>query len=140
MAKTLPQELRDRVLAAYDRGMKTHQIAEVFLVSKAWARGVKQRKRETGITTALPRGGATHVKIDPGRLRELVEAHPDLTSAEYHAKLGIDCGVSAVDQALRRHGFTYKKRRWWPPSKTAPTSGNAGNAGTKRSPASRPSG
>ena len=36
MAKPYPQELRDRVLAAYDRGMKTRQIADVFAVSPAW--------------------------------------------------------------------------------------------------------
>ncbi|MEM1097151.1 MAG: hypothetical protein AAGH92_00040 [Planctomycetota bacterium] len=139
MAKTYPQELRDRLLAAYGRGMKTHQIAELFLVSKAWARGVKQRRQETGITTALPRGGAMNVKIDPVRLGELVEAHPDRTAAEYHAMLGIDCGVSAVDQALRREGYTYKKRRWWPPSRTARTSGKAATVGVKRNPRRRPS-
>ena len=121
MAKTYPQELRDRVLAAYDRGMKTQQIAELFLVSKAWARGVKQRKQESGLTTALPRGGAMNVKIDHDRLRALVAQHPDATAAELHAKLGVDCGVSAVDQALRRHGLTYKKRRSMRRNRTART-------------------
>jgi transposase len=121
MAKAYPQELRDRVLAAYQRGMKTHQIAEVFVVSKAWARRVKQRMEASGETTPRPRGGAWNVKIDPDRLRELVERHPDATAAEYHAMLGIDCSVSAVDQALRRHGLTDKKRRSWRPSRTART-------------------
>jgi len=41
-------DLRDRVLAAYDRGMRTKQIAEVFQVSPAWARRIKQCRRETG--------------------------------------------------------------------------------------------
>ncbi|MEM8738841.1 MAG: hypothetical protein AAGG38_10250 [Planctomycetota bacterium] len=36
MGRAYPQELRDRVLAAYDRGMKTTRIAEVFAVSPAW--------------------------------------------------------------------------------------------------------
>ena len=35
MAVSYSQDLRDRVLAAYDRGMKTKEIAEVFCVSKA---------------------------------------------------------------------------------------------------------
>ena len=35
MAKPYPQELRDRVLAAYDRGMKTKAIATLFQVSPA---------------------------------------------------------------------------------------------------------
>lgn len=121
MAKTYPQELRDRVLAAYDRGMKTRQIADVFQVSKAWARRVAQVRRETGRTTPLPRGGVTVVKVDPQRLRELVERHPDATAAEYHAWLGVDCSVSAVDRALRRQKLTRKKRRSSRPSRTAPT-------------------
>jgi len=32
------RDLRDRVLAAYDRGMKTKQIADLFEVSSSWAR------------------------------------------------------------------------------------------------------
>ena len=121
MAKAYPQELRDRVLEAYGRGMKTHQIAEVFVVSKSWARRVKQRMEASGETTPRPRGGARNVKIDPGRLRDLVAEHPDATAAEYHAMLGIDCSVSAVDQALRRHDLTYKKRRSSRRNKTART-------------------
>lgn len=121
MAKTYPQELRDRVLAAYDRGMRTQQIADVFQVSKAWARRVEQVRRETGRTTPLPRGGVTVVKVDPDRLRELVGAHPDATAAELHALLAVDCSVSAVDHALRREKLTYKKRRSSRWSKTART-------------------
>ena len=121
MAKTYPQELRDRVLAAYERGMKTQPIAEMFLVSKAWERGVKQRPQQTGQTTALSRGGATYLKVDPDRLRQLVADHPDATAAELHALLGVDCSVSAADQALRRHKLTYKKRRSSRRNRTART-------------------
>ena len=42
------QDLRDRIVAAYERGMKTKQIAVMFEVSPAWARRVKQRLREHG--------------------------------------------------------------------------------------------
>lgn len=48
MGVTHSQDLRDRVLAAYNRGMQTRQIAEVFAVSASWARRVKQRRREAG--------------------------------------------------------------------------------------------
>lgn len=116
------QDLRDRVLAAYDRGMQTKQIAEVFSVSPAWARRVKQRRREAGETMPRPRGGVTVVKIDMDRLRELVHAQPDATTQELHARLGIDCSESAVGMALRRLDLSFKKRRSTPPSGTARTS------------------
>ena len=42
MAAPYSQDLRDRVLSAYDRGMKTGEIADVFGVSPAWARRIKR--------------------------------------------------------------------------------------------------
>jgi len=51
MGVAYTQDLRDRVLAAYDRGMKAKQIAELFEVRSSWARRVKQRRHETDETT-----------------------------------------------------------------------------------------
>ena len=122
MAKTYSQDLRDRVLAAYDRGMKTKQIAETFAVSRAWARRVRQCRRETGRTTALPRGGATIIKIDMQRLAELVQEQPDATLLELRDRLGVECTESAICLALKRLGLTFKKSRSMPPNKIAPMS------------------
>ena len=102
MGAPYAQDLRDRVLAAYDRGMKTKQIAELFEVSSSWARRVKQRRRETGETSPRPRGGATVIKIDLDRLAKLVKQRPDATIKELHALLGVDCVESAVCMALNR--------------------------------------
>lgn len=109
MAKPYPQELRDRVLAAYDRGMKTKQIATVFAVSRAWARRLKQRRSQTGQTQPRPMGGVRVVKIDLARLRQLVDQQPDATIVELHQRLGSACCVSAVAMALRRLGLSLKK-------------------------------
>lgn len=103
------QDLRDRVLAAYDRGMKTKQIADLFEVSSSWARRVKQRRRESGETAPRSRGGATVIKIDLARLAELVRQRPDATTRELHGLLGADCCESAVGFALRRLGLSFKK-------------------------------
>lgn len=115
------QDFRDRVLAAYDRGMKTKQIADLFQVSSSWARRVKQRRRETGETAPRPRGGATVIKIDLARLAELVRQRPDATTREWHALLGADCCESAVGLALQRLGLSFKKRRFTRRSKTVRT-------------------
>jgi transposase len=118
MGKSYPQELRDRVLGAYDRGMKTKQIADTFQVCPAWARRVKQRRRETGETAPRPMGGVTVVKIEMERLRELVRQQPDATIKELHQRLGIVCSESAVGMALKRLGLSFKKRRCMPRSRT----------------------
>ena len=94
------------MLAAYDRGMRTKQIVKVFKVSATWARRVKQRRRQTGKTTALPMGGVRVVKIDLEKLRELVAACPDATIFELHERLGAACGWSAVAMALVRLNLT----------------------------------
>lgn len=129
MAKPYPQELRDRVLGAYDRGMKTKQIAEVFAVCPAWARRIKQRRRESGETTPRPMGGATVIKIQMERLRELVAQQPDATIKELHQRLGIACSESAVGMALKRLGLSFKKRRCMRRSRTGPMSRSNGRGG-----------
>lgn len=128
------QDLRDRVIALRDAGRSTAAVAALMGVSRSWVRRVMQVRRESGRTAALPRGGWRYQKVDPDRLRELVEQQPDATAQEFHARLGVDCSVSAVDDALRRLGLTYKKRRSTPPSKTGPTSPRnaSGGSGTPR--------
>ncbi len=134
MAKTYSQDLRDRVLAAYDRGMKTKRIAATFAVSPAWARRVKQCRRETGRTTPLPRGGATIIKIDMQRLAELVRDQPDATLRELRDRLGVDCTESAICLALRRLDLSFKKRRSGRPSRIVRMLPNAGVSGGRSSP------
>lgn len=134
MGAAYSQDLRDRVLAAYDRGMATKQIAEVFQVCPAWARRVKQCRRETGRTSALPQGGARRIKIDPDRLAALVKEHPDATLKELRAKLGIVCSESAICMALQRLKLSFKKRRFTRPSRTGPTSRTPERDGEPTSP------
>lgn len=116
------QDLRDRVIAARDGGLKTTQVARLFHVSASWVRRVMQRRRECGQTTPRPRGGATVVKIDMDRLRQLVDQQPDATIQELHQRVGVDCSVSAVTVALRRLGLSFKKRRFALQSRTGPMS------------------
>jgi transposase len=124
------QDLRDRVLAACDRGMRTKQVADLFQVSSSWVRRVKQRRRETGETTPRRAGGATVVKIDLVRLAALVQEKPDATIKELHARLGVDCVESAVCMALKRLGLSFKKRRSTRPSKTVRTWRGGGPSGS----------
>jgi transposase len=105
------QDLRDRVLRAYDRGMRTKQIAETFGVSPAWARRVKQRLRETGETTARPMGGPGVTIVDRAQLAALVREHPDATLAELREYLGVECALSTLCMALKKMGLSFKKKR-----------------------------
>jgi transposase len=122
MGAPYAQDLRDRVLGAYDRGMQTKQISDTFGVSPAWARRTKQVRREQNRMTPLPMGGVRVVKVDLEQLRKLVQQQPDATIAELHQRLGIDCcSESAVGMALVRLGLSFKKRRFTQPSRIDPT-------------------
>ena len=140
MGAPYSQDLRDKVLAAGDRGLPTQQVAEVFGVSKSWVRRVKQRRREHGETSPRPMGGATLIKIDMDRLEQLVRQNPDATLKELHALLGAPCVESAVGAAVQRLGFTFKKSRSGRPSRTGPTWRPAASGGESSSPGSTPRG
>ena len=134
------QDLRDRVLAAYDRGKQTREIAGTLGVSPAWARRVKQVRREQQRTTRLPMGGARVIKVDLAQLRQLVEQQPDATIPELHQRLGGNqrCSESAVGMALQRLGLSFKKRRCMPPNRIGPTSRTNAARGSRSNPAARP--
>jgi len=121
MARPYSRDLRDRVLGAYDRGMKTKQISTLFCVSPAWARRVKQRRRETGETAPRKMGSPGVRKIDRERLIELVRSQPDATLAELRERLGIPCSCWGIGKILKQLGYSFKKRQSMPRSKIAPT-------------------
>ena len=130
MAAPYSDDLRDRVLAAYDRGMKTKKIAEVFQVSPAWARRIKQCRRETGRVRPLPAGGKRAQKIDPTLLAELVRRQPDATLKELRERLGVQCALSSVWSALDKLKLSFKKSRSTRPSRTAGMSLSAARNGS----------
>ena len=138
MGAAYSQDLRDRVLAACDRGMATKEVAEVFQVSRAWVRRIKQRRREHGETTPRKMGGPGPVKIDRARLAELVAERPDATLKELRDALGVDCAESSICTALKRMKLTFKKRRSMRPSRTGPTSRPSDVNGVTARPTSSP--
>lgn len=129
MGAAYSQDLRDRVLAAYDRGMSTKQIAEALMVSPAWARRVNQRRREFGETTPRKVGSPGVRKFDRARLAELVEAYPDATAPELRTMLGVECGDAAIYMALKKLGYTFKKRRSTHRNRTGRTSPRNASSG-----------
>ncbi len=116
------KDLRERVVAAVERGMVRQEVVAVFGVSLASLKRWLATKRL---------GGDLQAKAPPGRprtigpeqetaLRAQLAAQPDATFAE-HARLWNEQQGAAVSQwtfgrASRRLGWTRKKRRSGPPS------------------------
>ena len=133
------QDLRDRVIAACDRAMKTKQIADIFGVSTSWVRRVKQRRREHGeVAPRPPEPVVRYAKIDRVRLCELVETHPDATLAELRVMLGVQCSESSIWRALDKMGFSFKKKRFMRQSRIGQMSQNVAPHGSETSSRSTP--
>lgn len=129
-------DLRKRVLASCDSGHGTKYVAELFGVSPAWVRRLKQRRRELGTVAPLPgRYGQPPKLTDEHlhRLQEFVRRQPDLTLAELRDQLGVQVVPSTICRALHRLGLSLKKSRSMPPSRTVPTSRPADASGTSSS-------
>src|SRR5918911_774482 len=104
--KAYSQDLRERVLAACDRGGQTRKhIAETFGVSTAWVRRLCQRRRETGSFAAKPHAGGPPPKMTDerrGRLLVLVTEQPDATLAELRDRLAAPVHLTTVFRAVQR--------------------------------------
>ena len=116
-------DLRERVLADGDSGLKTKEVAAKYRVSESWVRRLKQKRRETGSIAPLPRSGgrpAIIVGTREKRMRELLKRYPDATLNELHRRMRLKCCVATVHNAAVAMGFRFKKSPSAPASKTAP--------------------
>ena len=115
----LSMDLRTRIVAAYENGEGTYvEVARRFCVDKTTVYRLLQRKRETGSVAPRrgPRGKPTTFQGERlEALRTLVEEDPDVLEVQLVERLAqrfdIHVCTSTVGNALRRHGWTRKKRR-----------------------------
>lgn len=125
----LPDAIRQRVLAFYDEGLKTKQIAKNLRVSASWCRRVKQHRGRP-----RPKNGGGKPKLNEAAcatLCSMVDQKPDATLAELQRRildeLGIKICSGALWNTLRRLKLTLKKSRSLPRSRSGRTSSKPAN-------------
>ena len=101
-------DLRQRVLADCDAGVKTKPVAEKYGVSRTWVRWLQQRRRETGNIAPGHSPGRPR-KIDRVKRQQLVADDPDATLVELRDRLGVVCVPTAIWLALAALKITFKK-------------------------------
>ena len=116
MARTLSQDLRDRVIAAVDGGMSRHAAAERFGVAVATAIRWVRAWRTDGVPTPRPKGGdlrSQRIEKYQDVILAAVEAQVDITLVELsellHEQHGASFAASTIWRFLDRHGMTVKK-------------------------------
>jgi transposase len=121
------KDLRVRAVEAVERGIPRRDVVETFSISlttlKRWLR---KRREGQDLSAGTSTGRKRRILADQEEERALwkqLEENDDAT-LEHHcemweAKRGVRVSRSAMSRAIRHKlGWTYKKRRWRPPSET----------------------
>jgi len=119
-------DLRERVLAAVDRGTPRKEIVRTLRVSEPTIRRYLRLRRETGSVAPKPypkRSYSIGQSVEQRRaLWRQLEEHYDATLEKHcllwERKQGDKVSISTMSRAIRRLGWTLKKRVWVPPNET----------------------
>jgi transposase len=122
------KDLRVRAVAAVERGIPRREVVETFSVSlttlKRWLRMRREGKEDLSPRFSTGRKRRILATLEQkDALRRQLEENDDAT-LERHCQLwekktGVRVSISAMSRAIRgKLGWSYKKRRWVPPSET----------------------
>ena len=113
MPAPLSTDLRERVVAAYERGDGTQaELAEQFDIAERTVRDWLRRYQETGSVHPSPHGGGQPPRLDEDdqqRLKELVKQHPDATLQQLIEMLEVPMDDSTLSRWCKRLDLTRKK-------------------------------
>ena len=135
--KAYSQDLRERVFAASDDGVRVGEVAALLRVSVAYVSKALTRRRMTGETTVRAQRGHKPPKLEPfyTAIREHVAARSDVTIEELRAWLlathRIAASVGLIWHTLKLLGLTLKKSRSGQPSRIGRTSPRPAPSGVK---------
>jgi transposase len=121
------KDLRTRAVEAVERGIPRRELVRAFSISlttlKRW---LKMRREGKDLSPGISTGRRRRIlsTLEENKLLwEQLEENEDAT-LERHCELweqktGVRVSLSAMSRAIRQKlGWTYKKRRWVPPSET----------------------
>ena len=108
-------DLRERVVAALDKGQSSIEVAKRFGVHDSWVRKLRRQHQRTGSIAPRPHGGGRDRILGGGveqQLRARIEERNDITLDELRRWLGdqgIHVSLSSVWRAVGRLQLTLKK-------------------------------
>lgn len=117
MPNPLSSDIRSRFRRLYEAGMSGRAAAGQLLISASSAsRLARKIKRGDSLDPAFNRRATGRGKLAPYSdfMIELITQDPDITLGELrdalHHAHGVQASVSGIDQALKRLGYSFKKR------------------------------
>ena len=142
--RTDSTDLRERVVAARERGHSAAEIARLFKLSKRSVERYCKLQAATGGVQPKQRGGYRRSRLEKHdeTLRRWIHGQPDLTLAELQQRLArtlkVRLGLTALWHRLEHLGLSYKKNaarrgakparhRAGPSAMAKPAAGRAGS-------------
>ena len=102
--KAYSQDLRDRVMAAVDKGLQQTDIVATFGICRATLTNWCQQRRQTGQYAARPHGGGQHRVLSgyAELVRSALHVQPDLSLEELCAHVKREAQVSVSSSMMCR--------------------------------------
>lgn len=117
MPNPLSADIRTRFELLFAQGLPGREIGRRLMISAASASRLSQKlKRGLRLTPADNPRNTGHGRLAPHHdlLIDLIHQDPDITLRELQGALAdahdVTASVSGIDQALKRLGYTYKKK------------------------------
>ena len=137
-------DLRERAVAAVERGMSRAEAARQFQVSHSSVIRWTKRKAETGSPAAMPMGGKKPFRLagEDAWIRARVAEKPDITGRELLAELiarGVVVSYYGVWHFLDRAALSFKKNPCARANRIAPMSPAGAGNGRSGKPRFQPS-
>ena len=106
-------DLRERVVAAVNRGEAIAAVAQRFEVARPTVRDWRDRARRDALMPGVP-GPKSPTKITPEDdrlMRDMIAKRPGITANELRAMLSVEVAECTVCRRLKKLGLTLKKSR-----------------------------
>lgn len=116
-------EVRKKIVEARKNGLTIEEICKAYHIGKTAVFKLLKQERETGDITPKthlrgrkPVLGAAAIL----KLKELIDAQPDITLAEIKVKMELSISLVAIHNTIHKKlGYQYKKRQYTPASVNA---------------------
>jgi len=132
--KPISNEKRELIIEAKERGETEKSIAKWLKISERSVTAIWRLYRETGSYLPMPYPGRKPIMTAEKweEVMALVKKEPDKTLEEIIEELSLPIRKSRLSLLLIEAGYSFKKRRFIPPNKTAKTSKKNAKSSPKR--------
>lgn len=123
MPMPLSQELREKIIYHKKNGAKSKEIANWLIINERSVKRIwKLYKEQKAVTPKPHRKGrkAAFCEKKMNKIKTKISEQPDITLEEIIEQFKLNISISALSRKLTKLDLTFKKRRYFQKSNSAP--------------------